>query len=154
MGGPGPVGMIRRDWPGAPPAEVVRDAVARALAEDLGQRGDVTGALTITREATGSFRIRTRRAGVLAGSRAALEAFAQVDPAVSMTWRARDGERIGAGQTLADIDGRVRPILAAERTALNFLGRLSGSATLTRRGRRHRHDDRAHAQDHARTARA
>ncbi|MGK7295614.1 MAG: carboxylating nicotinate-nucleotide diphosphorylase [Candidatus Wenzhouxiangella sp. M2_3B_020] len=116
-----------------PPRHIVTDCVARALAEDLGGRGDVTTVATVAADAIGSYEIRARQAGVLAGTAAAAEAFAQVDPGLDVEWRRDDGEALAGGDRIARISGRTRAILTAERTALNFLGRLGGIATLTRR---------------------
>ena len=74
-----------------------------------------------------------RQAGVLAGRLCADEAFAQVDPALMVTWLADDGDRVTAGEVIGAVSGPLASILTAERTALNFLGHLSGVATLTRR---------------------
>ena len=113
-----------------PPPDAVRDAVARALAEDLGPDGDVSAALIEDREARAI--IVSRQSGVVAGTASAGEAFAQVDPSMRVDWLVRDGEVVTEGQKLATIGGRLTSILTAERTALNFLGHLSGVATTTR----------------------
>jgi nicotinate-nucleotide pyrophosphorylase (carboxylating) len=73
-----------------------------------------------------------RRDGVLAGTAVATEVFAQLDPAVTVTWDAADGDRLVAGQRIGTVTGPLRSILTGERSALNFLGHLSGIATLTR----------------------
>jgi len=114
------------------PVLVVRDIVARALAEDLGGRGDVTGQATIPSDAHARFELRARKVGVLAGRGAAEEVFAQVDSLIETDWHLADGARLAPGDCIATVSGPARSILAAERTALNFLGRLSGIATLTR----------------------
>lgn len=113
-----------------PPTEAVRAAVALALAEDLGPAGDVSAALVPDTEARAL--IVSRQAGVLAGESAATEAFAQVDDSVRVDWMVHDGDALIAGQKVATIGGRLASILTAERTALNFLGHLSGVASLTR----------------------
>ena len=115
-----------------PAMGAVREAVARALAEDLGPLGDLTTALLPAR-ATVTADLVPRGDGVLAGRMAATEAFTQVDVGVRLDWRADDGERITAGQPVATMAGTLASILVAERTALNFLCHLSGIATLTRR---------------------
>ena len=113
-------------------AGVVRDAVARALAEDLGPLGDITAALLDPGErASASF--IPRKAGVIAGTACATEAFAQVDPSVVVQWRVDDGGAVDARQVAGTVEGPLASILTAERTALNFLCHLSGIATLTRR---------------------
>lgn len=114
-----------------PPASAVREAVARALAEDLLPLGDLTASL-IDPLRRGRADLVARAPGVLAGRRCAEEAFAQVDPEVGLDWAADDGEALSAGQRLASVEGRLAPILTAERTALNFLCHLSGVATATR----------------------
>jgi nicotinate-nucleotide pyrophosphorylase (carboxylating) len=115
-----------------PPVSAVREVVARALAEDLGALGDLTAGL-VPDGATVSARLKARAAGVLAGRRAAAEAFRSVDPAIEVSWEVADGERLQPGQVIALVRGPLRSVLTAERTALNFLGHLSGVATLTRR---------------------
>ncbi len=111
---------------------VVRDAVSRALAEDLGPLGDITAALLDEGE-SGRASFVPRKDGVLAGTVCATEAFAQVDPAVIVQWRAGDGARVEAREVIGTVEGPLGSILTAERTALNFLCHLSGIATLTRR---------------------
>ncbi|MGO9854036.1 MAG: carboxylating nicotinate-nucleotide diphosphorylase [Acidimicrobiales bacterium] len=111
-------------------ARAVGQAVERALAEDLGPEGDLTAAL-VPPEATALFALRARHNGVLAGRDCATEAFRRVDAALELVWHAVDGTELSAGDTVLEVTGRLRPILTAERTALNFLGRLSGIATLT-----------------------
>ncbi|MFN8038780.1 MAG: carboxylating nicotinate-nucleotide diphosphorylase [Acidimicrobiales bacterium] len=114
-----------------PPPSVVRAAVAAALAEDLTPLGDLTSALLPPAlRASASF--VARRDGVVAGVPCASEAFAAVDPAVVVAWRVADGDEVGPGDVLGVVDGPLASILTAERTALNFLGHLSGIATLTR----------------------
>jgi nicotinate-nucleotide pyrophosphorylase (carboxylating) len=115
-----------------PPITAVREAVARALAEDLTPIGDLTSALLPPDlEATALF--VPRADGVLAGRLCADEAIRQVDDTLAVSWSADDGDRITAGTEIGRVAGRLSPILTAERTALNFLGHLSGVATLTAR---------------------
>ena len=111
-------------------ARVVAEAVDRALAEDLGPEGDLTSAL-VPEDVRAQFALRARRSGVLAGRDCATETFRRVGPDVELVWLAADGDELAAGDTLMEVTGPLRPILTAERTALNFLGRLSGVATLT-----------------------
>ncbi|KPP82522.1 MAG: nicotinate-nucleotide pyrophosphorylase (carboxylating) NadC [Oceanicaulis sp. HLUCCA04] len=113
-------------------AAYLKDIVARALAEDLGGRGDVTSEAVIPAHAQVSFVIAARSEGVLAGQAVAQEVFGQCGPALKTYWRAHDGDRVNAGDVVLAVEGSARAILVAERTALNFLGRLSGIATLTR----------------------
>jgi nicotinate-nucleotide pyrophosphorylase (carboxylating) len=113
-----------------PPASAVREAVARALAEDLEPLGDLTAAL-IDPAVQARLVIAARQAGVIAGMDCVLEAFAQVDPALEVRVMAGDGTAVAPGEVVADVHGAMRSILSAERTALNFLGHLSGVATQT-----------------------
>ena len=115
-----------------PPSFAVREAVARALAEDLTPLGDLTAAL-IPPGVVGWARFVARAEGVVAGRLCATESFGQVDPEIDVTWTIDDGGEVSAGEPIADIRGPLASILTAERTALNFLCRLSGIATLTRR---------------------
>jgi nicotinate-nucleotide pyrophosphorylase (carboxylating) len=100
------------------------------LAEDLLADGDITTAL-VPEDATAQFALRARQTGVLAGRACASETFRQLSPALALTWYAGDGSVLMPGQTIMEVSGPLRPILTAERTALNFLGHLSGIATLT-----------------------
>lgn len=109
-----------------------RDLVRRALAEDVG-KGDVTTAAIAPAGARAAGDLIARSACVLAGLDAAIEAFVQLDPDVEADRRRRDGDRCGAGDAVARVTGSAAALLTAERTALNFLQRLSGTATLTRR---------------------
>jgi nicotinate-nucleotide pyrophosphorylase (carboxylating) len=106
----------------------LNEVVAAALAEDLAGYGDLTG-----RAFTGpaAAHIQARAAGVLSGSAAAVEAARQVDPTLAVTFALDDGDSFAAGARLAELAGPAAAILAVERTALNFLSRLSGIATLT-----------------------
>jgi nicotinate-nucleotide pyrophosphorylase (carboxylating) len=115
-----------------PDPEAVRAAVARALSEDLGPEGDVTSAL-VPEGVRAHFALRARDDGVLAGRACASEAFRSVGPGLELVWHASDGDALAAGETVLEVTGALRPILTAERTALNFLGRLSGVASLTAR---------------------
>lgn len=109
-----------------------RDAVARALAEDLSPLGDITSAL-LPEGAMAVADFVPRRSGVLAGTRCATEAFAQLDPAVEVEWSAADGDGVAAEAVVGTVTGPMGSILTGERTALNFLCHLSGIATLTKR---------------------
>jgi nicotinate-nucleotide pyrophosphorylase (carboxylating) len=115
-----------------PPEAVVRDAVARALAEDLGPLGDITSALLpVDAQCTAVF--VARAPGVLAGTACAAATFAQLDPEVAIEWHHRDGASLEAGTTIGVVTGPLRSVLTGERTALNFLCHLSGIASITRR---------------------
>ena len=113
-----------------PPRVVVVDAVERALAEDLTPLGDLTSAL-LPQDLVATARFVARGPGVIAGRACASEAFTQVDPAVILEWSVTDGDAVGPDTVLATATGRLASILTAERTALNFLGHLSGIATRT-----------------------
>jgi nicotinate-nucleotide pyrophosphorylase (carboxylating) len=108
----------------------VRDVVRAALAEDLGDRGDVTSQLLIPESAVATARIVSRQDGVLAGRRAGEEVLRQTG--VGGTWHLADGAALAAGTVVADVTGPARNVLAAERTLLNLLCRLSGIASMTR----------------------
>ncbi len=115
-----------------PSPDAVRMAVAAALDEDLGQLGDLSAAV-VPASARASFRVVPRSPGVIAGELCARAAFGQVDPDLEIRWLVGDGQFAPAGAPVAEVSGALRSVLTAERTALNFLGRLSGVATLTRR---------------------
>ena len=105
--------------------------IQRALAEDVGS-GDITSESIIAAEAVLRGQIIAKQVGVVAGLDVAGAVFASVDPMVQFVPAAREGARVEKGQRLALVSGRARLLLVAERTALNFLGRMSGIATLTR----------------------
>jgi nicotinate-nucleotide pyrophosphorylase (carboxylating) len=109
-----------------------REIVRRALAEDLGW-GDVTTEGTVRPEQRARGVILAKSPCIIAGLEVAAEAFRQLDPAVTVTLHRRDGERCEPGDLIAEFRGAAGAMLTAERTALNFLQRLSGVATLTRR---------------------
>jgi nicotinate-nucleotide pyrophosphorylase (carboxylating) len=112
------------------PADLATQVEA-ALREDLGS-GDVTAALVpAAQRVRGS--VVAREEAVLCGRAWVDETFRQLDPRVQLTWHASDGERVAAGQAIFAIAGPARPVLSGERTALNFLQLLSGTATMTRR---------------------
>jgi nicotinate-nucleotide pyrophosphorylase (carboxylating) len=115
-----------------PPLVAVRQAVGRALAEDLLPLGDITASL-VPEGAKARARVVARTAGIVAGRLCAIEAFAQVDPAVVVDWELVDGSSVVAGSVVARVSGPLPSILTAERTALNFLCHLSGVATAARR---------------------
>jgi nicotinate-nucleotide pyrophosphorylase (carboxylating) len=113
-----------------PPIAVVRTAVARALDEDLTPLGDITSAL-LPSDLAGDADFVVRTPGVLAGVACATETFAQIDGSVTVEWGAADGDDVDAKQVIGHVNGPLASILTGERTALNFLGHLSGIATLT-----------------------
>jgi nicotinate-nucleotide pyrophosphorylase (carboxylating) len=107
--------------------QYVTETVTRALLEDVGT-GDLTASL-IDSSALASATIMTREAGILCGMAFASEAFRQTDPACQLDWRLADGDSLSAGDELCRIQGPARALLTAERTALNFIQLLSGTAT-------------------------
>ena len=113
------------------PNIVLRPMVERALAEDFGNSGDITARLLVPKTATGSLVMRARETGVIAGMQAAQMTYNLVDPSVRFEGLAPTGSNVDAGDIIARISGPSRSLLSAERVALNFLGRMSGVATLT-----------------------
>ena len=109
----------------------VEEAVARALAEDFGRAGDVTSVATVPSGVFGRAVAAAREAGVISGLPLAEAAFCKHDPEVKLTAHACDGDAVAAGTALMTVEGKARGLLGAERTALNFLGHLSGIATAT-----------------------
>lgn len=118
--------------PPPPLPNIILDPIVRlALAEDLGRAGDLTTDATIPPELPLTAHIRARKSGRLAGMDAARYALNCIDPDVSLTTEITDGGVLMPGATIAVLEGSARSILMAERTMLNFIGRLSGIATLT-----------------------
>jgi nicotinate-nucleotide pyrophosphorylase (carboxylating) len=111
-------------------AEIQR-SVTRALAEDIGS-GDLTAAL-VPAAATATATVITREAGILCGRSWFDEVFHRLDPTIVIDWNYMDGQRVTANAVLCSLRGLARPLLTGERTALNFLQTLSGTATETRR---------------------
>jgi nicotinate-nucleotide pyrophosphorylase (carboxylating) len=115
----------------APLPTDIAETVARALAEDLGP-GDVTAAL-IPADATAAARVTLREAATVCGTPWFDEVFRQIDPAITVAWRSTDGGDAAAETVVCELEGPARAILSGERTALNFLQTLSGTATIARR---------------------
>jgi nicotinate-nucleotide pyrophosphorylase (carboxylating) len=109
----------------------IDDAVQRALAEDLGRGGDVTSMATIPETTRAEAIMVARQAGVIAGLPLAVTVFQKLSPDISINAHVRDGGVVAAGTHVMTLSGPARAILTGERTALNFVGRLSGVATLT-----------------------
>lgn len=107
------------------------DVVELALEEDLGTAGDLTSEATIDPAATAVANFRTRRPGVIAGLGVAGYVFSVVDDSIRFDARVEDGARVDRNTVIAVVEGSARSILSAERTALNFLARMSGVATQT-----------------------
>jgi nicotinate-nucleotide pyrophosphorylase (carboxylating) len=117
--------------PSALPEAILGPLVAAALAEDLGRAGDITAAATVPADATARVAMAARRDGVICGLGLAVLAFRQMDATLEIEQLAEDGARVAKGDAVLRISGNARAILAAERVALNFVGRLSGIATAT-----------------------
>ena len=109
----------------------IDEVVTRALDEDLGRAGDVTSIATIPEQAAARAVMVARQAGRIAGLPLAVTTFQKLDPGIRIEAHARDGGTVAAGRHLLTIFGPARAVLSGERTALNFVGRLSGVATLT-----------------------
>ena len=115
------------------PNLIIEPMITRALSEDFGNSGDVTARLLVPESATGTLVMRARESGVIAGMQAAKLTFEIVDKSVAFDVVHATGDTVSAGDIIARISGPSRSLLSAERVALNFLGRMSGIATLTQR---------------------
>ena len=113
------------------PPLLVERAVAKALQEDLGEAGDITTDVIIPASASADAEIVARKPGVIAGLDLAAASFKTLDPDAQFVAEVADGTKVAAGARIARVQGRTRALLSAERVALNFLGHLSGIATLT-----------------------
>ncbi len=109
----------------------IDEAVQRALNEDLGRAGDITSIATIPETTHAHAILVARQTGVIAGLPLAVATFQKLSPDISIQAHFRDGGTVAAGVHVLTISGPARAVLAGERTALNFVGRLSGVATLT-----------------------
>jgi len=110
---------------------LVAKAVADALAEDLGLAGDITTTATVPADTRASASLGARKAGVVAGLQLFEAAFRALDPDVAIDIAVPDGSPVTAGAQIAHVRGNARALLTAERVALNFVGHMSGIATLT-----------------------
>jgi nicotinate-nucleotide pyrophosphorylase (carboxylating) len=111
---------------------LVEPIVRAALLEDFGRAGDITTDAVVPEDTRIEAVMIARQPGVLAGLEAGLLAFELLDPSLRFERLAVDGDRVERGQAVVRISGRARPVLAAERVALNFICRMSGVATATR----------------------
>jgi nicotinate-nucleotide pyrophosphorylase (carboxylating) len=109
----------------------IEEAVNRALAEDFGRAGDITSVATVPAGLSGRAVVAARAAGVISGLPLLETAFHRLDASVKLTPHVRDGVAVAAGTALMTVEGNARGLLAAERTALNFITHLSGIATGT-----------------------
>ena len=110
---------------------LIEGAVRAALNEDLGRAGDITSQATIPASAMATAVIASRQVGVIAGIAFAQIAFNMMDPKLNFEILVNDGDHVSAGTEVARISGPARALLSGERVALNYLGRLSGIASLT-----------------------
>ncbi len=114
------------------PAIILDPIVRLALSEDLGRAGDLTTDATIAAGTQMSVIIAARQPGVIAGLDVAAHALSLIDPTVRLEIHKGDGAAVKPGDIVAELNGSARSILTAERTMLNFIGRLSAVATMTR----------------------
>ena len=114
-----------REW------ECIDRLVAEALDEDMGPAGDVTTASVLDESATGKAEFVAKASGILAGLPVTESVFKKVDRGLQCAFEIKDGDAVGPDHVFGTVRGRLSAILAAERTALNFLQRLSGIASLT-----------------------
>jgi nicotinate-nucleotide pyrophosphorylase (carboxylating) len=115
-----------------PPDLLIEPSVRGALIEDLGRAGDVTTDLLIGGGENARARLAARDSGSVSGLIAAALAFRLTDPSIRIAVHAPDGTKVAKGALIAEVEGTARALLTAERTALNFVGHLSGVATSTR----------------------
>ena len=113
------------------PEVLVEPVVRHSLDEDLGSGGDVTSRAVIPPDARARAHVVAREGGVLAGAQPAALTFRLVDSTLELRFEVAEGATVEAGEVVATVEGATRSILAAERTALNFLSHLSGVATAT-----------------------
>ena len=113
------------------PRVLIEPLVAAALREDLGRAGDLTTDAIVPADARARLTIRARQPGVVAGLDLARLAFALVDPAITLDVERSDGSAVAPGDVVGRLEGPARGLLTGERTALNFMGRMSGIATVT-----------------------
>jgi nicotinate-nucleotide pyrophosphorylase (carboxylating) len=109
----------------------IEDAVTRALKEDLGRAGDITSTATVPEDTRATAVLAARKGGCIAGLPLVAAAFLKLSPQTEIKAHARDGDKVAAKTALMTVSGPARPMLSAERTALNFIGHMSGVATLT-----------------------
>ena len=110
---------------------MIEEVVRRALEEDLGGAGDLTSQLCVPESRRSSARILAREPGIIAGLPVAAACFRAVDEAVELELRREDGDEVAAGDVVLSVAGSSAALMAAERSALNFMQRLSGIATRT-----------------------
>ncbi len=116
--------------PALPDSQIITRQIQAALAEDLGS-GDLTATL-IDADERSRVEVTCRERAVLCGVAWFEEVFRQLDPGIRISWRVKDGDRINPGQLICSLEGNTRALLSGERTALNYLQTLSGTATRAR----------------------
>ncbi|WP_420549862.1 carboxylating nicotinate-nucleotide diphosphorylase [Curvivirga sp.] len=114
------------------PQHIIDDAIKAAIAEDFGRAGDITSDSIIPADMRTKVALRARIDGCIAGTDFAVAAFSFLDHDAKITVHLPDGSEVKAGDTILTIEGNARAILGAERVALNFMGRMSGIASVTR----------------------
>lgn len=119
------------------------EILTNALREDLGRAGDLTSNLTVPATARCQANLVARQSGVIAGVEVAARVFRLLDPDIQVERKVEEGTRVEAGTVLVQVSGSARTILAGERTALNFLGRMSGISQATATGVAQLNDTRA-----------
>eukprot|EP00798_Chlamydomonas_sp_ICE-L_P010110 gene10110-8012_t len=115
------------------PTYDIQKVVKDALYEDAGDRGDVTTLATISSSTQAVAKFLAKADGVLAGLSIADDVFQIVDPSLKVTWTAKDGDEVTSGTYFGTVTGSARSILVAERVALNFMQRMSGVASATKK---------------------
>lgn len=113
------------------PNLLIEQSVKAALTEDLGLAGDITTNSIFDETQLGTATLRSREKGILAGSKFVTETFKQLDHSCQINWMKNDGDELAPKEIIATIENTVRTILTGERVALNFLGHLTGIASLT-----------------------
>ncbi|NUM79739.1 carboxylating nicotinate-nucleotide diphosphorylase [bacterium] len=111
-------------------SQEIKTLIKLALEEDI-QTGDITSTATVAESVKGRGFVKAKSKGIFCGCDVFTEVFRQIDPNIRCAWNVQDGESLDAGQKCLSFEGSLRSILIAERTALNFIQRLSGIATLT-----------------------
>ncbi|MTI10806.1 carboxylating nicotinate-nucleotide diphosphorylase [Curvivirga aplysinae] len=114
------------------PQHIINDAVKASIAEDFGRAGDITSDSIIPADMRTKVALRARIDGCIAGTDFAKAAFTFLDRDAKITVHLPDGSEVKAGDTILTIEGNARAVLGAERVALNFMGRMSGIASVTR----------------------
>lgn len=113
------------------PKLLVKEAVINALKEDLGLAGDITTNSIFNDQQIGTATLRARETGILAGSQFVNATFRELNPNSELNWKKRDGDALAPKDIIATIKAPVKTLLTGERVALNFLGHLTGIASLT-----------------------